>query len=141
MTATLPESFVRDGGVDWRSMPRHSRPELQEILLAQLREIGVEVEYGVEVAEYTEIAEEGKGAVLTTAGERLQADLVVAADGVRGKSWKLINGGKEVGSKSSGDAMFRVAFPRECVEKDPVVMERFGKTAEGGQPVLEMWSG
>ncbi|KAK5120351.1 hypothetical protein LTR85_006290 [Meristemomyces frigidus] len=109
------------------------------MLHEQLNEVGVEVEYGMEVVEYFEDAARGRAGVVLNDGSRREADLVVAADGVRGNSWPLI-AGKPVPARSSGDAIFRVAFPVELASSDPQVAERF-RMLEDGRSVFELWTG
>ena len=118
---------------------RHSRPKFHGMLLEQLRRVGVEVEYGKEVVDYFEDAERGLGGVVLKDGSRHEADLVVAADGVRGGSWSLV-AGEHVPARSSGQAVYRVAYPVELAVKDPMIAERFKLTDEG-RSVTELWIG
>lgn len=100
------------------------------MLYEQLGQIGLDVEFNKEVVEYFEDEARGRAGVLLKDGSRMEADLVVAADGVRGKSWSLV-AGQPVPARSSGDAMFRVAFPVEHVLSDPEIVQRFPFDASG----------
>ncbi|KAH6698284.1 hypothetical protein BKA61DRAFT_497309 [Leptodontidium sp. MPI-SDFR-AT-0119] len=118
---------------------RHSRPKFHAMLLAQLERMGLKVEYGHQVVEYTEGIDRGLGGVVLKDGSRIEADLVVAADGLNGASWHLI-AGKPVPARGSGDAIFRVAYPVEIALKDPAIAERF-PFSEDGRDMIEMWMG
>ena len=126
-------------GTTSQQLYRHSRPKLHRMLLEQLAKSNVEVEYGLTVAEYFENTPCGRAGVMLKDGSKHEADLVVAADGVRGNSWPLI-AGKPVPARSSGRAIFRVAYPVELARADPMVAERF-KLQEDGKSVLEFWTG
>jgi len=106
-----------------RRVFRHSRPKFHAMLLKQLRSIGVEVEYDKEVADYFEDGKAAKAGVILQDGSRYEADLVVAADGVRGNSWPLV-AGHLIPARSSGHAIFRAAYDVNIALADPVVAER-----------------
>ena len=118
---------------------RHSRPKFHAMLLEQLDKCGIEVEFDKEVVDYFEDATSRRAGVLLKDGSKYEADLVVAADGVRGRSVSLVAGGP-VPARSSGNAAFRVAYPVELALADPVIAERF-KLKEDGRSVMEMWTG
>lgn len=63
---------------------RHQRPKFHSMLLEQLASIGVQVEYGKEFVEHFEAADGGQAGIVLADNSRHEADLVVAADGVRG---------------------------------------------------------
>ena len=115
---------------------RHSRPKFHRILYEQLHQVGLEVEFGLEVVDYFEAEERNCAGVVLKNGSRIEADLVVASDGVRGVSWPLI-AGQPVPARSSGDAMFRVAFPVENVLDDPAIMDRF-RLDESGRSIINL---
>ncbi|KAK5133283.1 hypothetical protein LTR08_008017 [Meristemomyces frigidus] len=134
------ESFLGvDAGNPAQRTYRHSRPKFHRMLLEQLAETAVKVEYDMEVMDYFEDASRGRAGVILKDGSKYEADLVVAADGLRGNSWSLV-AGKPVPAKSSGKAIFRVAYPVELALADPMVAERF-KLQEDGRSVLELWTG
>ena len=118
---------------------RHSRRKFHAMLLKQLRRIGIEVEYGMEAVDYFENKEAAQAGVILHDGSKHEADLVVAADGVRGNSWPLV-AGRPVPARSSGNALFRVAYDVQEALADPMVAERF-PLLEDGRSVMEMWVG
>lgn len=104
------------------------RAKLLRLLYDYATALGISVTLGQSVSEYFE-KPDGLGAgVVTTKGERFEADLVVAADGVGTQSWKLIQG-SQTQARSSGFAIYRTAFPTKVAHQDPLVAEQF--------PVLE----
>ncbi|KAF2164032.1 hypothetical protein M409DRAFT_68247 [Zasmidium cellare ATCC 36951] len=117
----------------------HARPRLHEMLLTQLRACGVEVEYGRKVVGYYEDEGRGKGGVVVQGGERVEGDVVVAADGVHTRSWELVQG-EEVGARSSGHGILRAAFGVDVAMADEAVRERW-PLEEGGRAVVELWVG
>ncbi|KAK3686530.1 hypothetical protein LTR37_019738 [Vermiconidia calcicola] len=133
----LTELMPKDSGM--KRVYRHSRPKFHKMLLEQLNKVGLSVEYGKEVADYFEDVGSNRAGVVLKDGSKHEADLIVAADGVRGASWSLI-AGRPVSAKSSGDAIFRVAYPIAIALKDPVIAERF-PLLEDGRPLAELWVG
>ncbi|CAJ2505209.1 Uu.00g126030.m01.CDS01 [Anthostomella pinea] len=125
--------------VNNRQFHRHSRPKFHAMLSEQLAQVGIQVEYGKAVVDYAEDAESGKGSVVLEDGSGHQADLVVAADGVKGRSWGLV-AGQPVPARSSGNAIYRVAYPVGLALADPAVAERF-PLREDGRSVIELWIG
>ena len=118
---------------------RHSRPKFHNMLYEQLARIGLKVEHGQVVVNYFEDVEQGRAGVVLKDGSRHEADLVVAADGLRGPSWSLI-AGHPIPARSSGDAIYRAAFPVELAVADPMIAERF-KLQNDGRSVIELWLG
>ena len=118
------------------AMTRHSRPKFHGIILEQLQKCGLEVEYGKEVVDYFEDAANHRAGVVLKDGSKHEADLVVAADGVRGASWPLV-AGQPIPARPSGQAVLRVAYPVELALADPMIAERF-KMDEDGYSIMEM---
>lgn len=118
---------------------RHSRPKFHEMLSRQAEKVGIYVQYGKRVVEYHEDTNTGKAGVTLDNGEIIEADLVVAADGVGSKSSKVTMG-QEVKARPTGFAIYRAAFPVELALVDPVVRDRF-RPPEDGHSFLEMWVG
>lgn len=116
---------------------RHSRPKFAAMLEKQLNLIGIEIEYNKEVVDYFE--NETNAGVIIKDGSRYEADLVIAADGARGRSLPLV-AGCEIPARSSGSAMFRVAFPVEYALADPLVAARFPLNKDGSS-TAELWVG
>ena len=109
------------------------------MLLKQLSRNGIEVQYGKEVVRYSEDREEKRATVLCKDGSKHEADIIIAADGLRSASQELVSG-HPVPARSSGAAMFRAAFPIGYALADAEVAKRF-KLLDDGRSVIEMWSG
>lgn len=118
---------------------RHSRPKFHKMLTDQAERIGIYVEYGKRVTKYYEKLDAGKAGVVLENGETIEADVVLAADGVGSKSTKMTMG-REVRAQSTGFSVYRTAFPIELAIADPMVRERF-QLLENGHPVVELWMG
>lgn len=114
------------------------RPLVYKMFVKQVERLGVNVEFGVRVVDYFENEETGKGGVVTDDGKRYEADVVIAADGVGSKSQKLVGG--QVRARSSGRAMWRAAFPKEHLDKDPKVKEFFCMQ-NGTEPIVRTFLG
>ncbi|KAF2173599.1 hypothetical protein M409DRAFT_15878 [Zasmidium cellare ATCC 36951] len=121
------------------SSSTHSRPKFHKILLEQMERLGIEIEFGKEVVDYYEGVKSAKAGVVLKDGSKEEADLVIAADGLRGKSWSLV-AGEPVPVRSSGSAVFRAAYPVELAIKDPEVAARF-PLEEDGTSIFELWLG
>lgn len=72
-----------------------NRGEIYAVLLEYAQSIGVEVRFGQNVGEYYELETgsdggEGGRAGVTVNGERIEADVVVGADGVKSAARKLV---------------------------------------------------
>ena len=118
---------------------RHNRPKFHDMLSSRAEKHGVHVEYGHRAVEYYDSPTTGKAGVILDNGEKMEADVVVAADGIGSKSSKATIGGL-VQARSTGFAIYRAAFPIEIAYADPELKERF-KPLEDGTPVMELWSG
>ena len=118
---------------------RHNRPKFIAALLAQVAGVGVDITYGKRVVDYFEDHETNKAGVIFEDGGRLDADVVIAADGVGTKSNKLVNG-HDIRAYPSGFSIFRTAFPIEIAMADPEIRERW-PLLEGGRPYVELWGG
>ncbi|KAH8892759.1 putative monooxygenase [Thozetella sp. PMI_491] len=116
---------------------RHNRPKFLNMLVSQLRRVGIDVEYEHRVVEYYE--DEDKAGVILDSGEKLEADIVVAADGIGTKSHKLVNG-HDIRAWSSGLASFRSAFSAGVVTSDPELNSHF-RVLDNGHPHIQMWHG
>ncbi|TKX22618.1 FAD-binding domain-containing protein 29 [Elsinoe australis] len=108
------------------------RPLVYKMLLDQVNAAKIDVQFGTRVVDYFEI-ENQKGGVKLDDGRVLEADLVIAADGIGSKSQKLVGG--QIKARSSGRAMWRAVFPVEEMDKDPVVKEHFG-LQDGSDPIV-----
>lgn len=136
---TFPELVAGSEGEPEREMPRHLRPKFHEMLLDQLIRVGVDVEFDCEAEEFFEEPENNCAGIVLKDGSRHTADLVIASDGLRSKSWKVV-GGKQVPARNSGNAIYRVAYPASLITEDPELSERFCFTEEG-KSIMELWVG
>ena len=114
------------------------RPLVYKMFVKQVERLGVNVEFGRRVVDYYEDTEKNKAGVTTDDGQKYEADVVIAADGVGSKSQKLVGG--QVRARSSGRAMWRAAFPIEVLDNDPEVKEFF-HMIDGKHPIVRTWLG
>ncbi|KAK0640654.1 hypothetical protein B0T16DRAFT_430764 [Cercophora newfieldiana] len=132
---------LRDAGLDPDTPPGtfQMRPLVYQMYVNQVKRLGVKIQFGKKVVEYWE--EGNRAGVVTDQGERFEADVVIAADGVGSKSQKLVGG--QVRAMKSGRAMWRAAFPREHLDKNPEVKEFFKmqKGETGEEPIIRTWLG
>lgn len=91
----------------WGKRVNGHRGEIHQVLLRHAVARGVEVRLGCNVVEYFE-SEDGAGVVLES-GERLTADAVLAAEGVRSRGRRLVLGFEDK-PLPSGYAVFRTWF-------------------------------
>ncbi|ETS78337.1 hypothetical protein PFICI_10399 [Pestalotiopsis fici W106-1] len=120
-----------------RRMYRHHRPKFLQMLISQLERVGIKIEYGCRVTEYYE--NKGVGGVVLDDGRKMEADVVVAADGIGTKSHKLVNN-HDVRARSSGWASFRAAFPVERIAEDKELDEGLA-ILDNGHPLVRMMHG
>lgn len=113
-------------------MGRHSRPKFHAMLIEQLSQVGIHVEYGKEAMDYGEEAD--RAYVRLKDGSKYHADLVIAAEGVGSTSGSIV-GGQPVRARRTGDAVFRASWPVELALADPLVAETFEEN------VVQVWSG
>ncbi|KAF8854879.1 FAD/NAD(P)-binding domain-containing protein [Acephala macrosclerotiorum] len=131
---------LRATGLDPKTPPGtfQMRPLIYTMLVNQVVKLGIKVEFNQRVVDYYEEIDTGKGGVVTENGTKLEADVVIAADGVGSKSQKLVGG--QVRAISSGRAMWRAAFPIEYLDANPKVKEFFGMV-NGEDPIVRTWLG
>lgn len=108
-------------------------------LLSQVKSLGINVTFGMKVIDYFDNSEKQRAGVILENGEKIEADIVVAADGIGTKSNKLVNGGDDR-AYSSGISIFRTSFPAELTMSDHEIRNRW-PLLEGGIPHLEIWGG
>ncbi|EGO20741.1 hypothetical protein SERLADRAFT_442075 [Serpula lacrymans var. lacrymans S7.9] len=96
------------------------RAEIHEVIYNYALSIGVDIRFNHAVEEYFEDEENGKAGVVVN-GEKYEADLVVAADGVKSQARHYILGYDDK-PRASGYAIFRAWFDAEeqGVDKDPL---------------------
>ena len=131
---------LRAAGLDAPPGSFQMRPLVYTMFVRQVERLGINVEFSKRVVDYFEDAdgEAAKGGVITDDGKRYEADIVIAADGVGSKSQKLVGG--QVRAQKSGRAMWRAAFPRKELDKNPEVKAFFG-LINGTDPIVRTWLG
>jgi salicylate hydroxylase len=85
------------------------RGDYHDVFLGWVKARGIEIRMGSEVVEFEEEAGVGQAAVTLQSGERLQADVVVAADGIKSLARPRVLGSMDQ-PVSSGYACFRAFF-------------------------------
>ncbi|EED22801.1 monoxygenase, putative [Talaromyces stipitatus ATCC 10500] len=120
---------------------RHSRPKFHLMLGEQLEMTGMKVQYGKRAIRYIDADpdQNNKASVELDTGDIMEADIVIAADGIGSHSTKVTLG-HEVPARSTGLAIYRAAFSLEIALSDPEIVERF-KLLPDGSPVAELWLG
>ncbi|KAK0670213.1 putative zeaxanthin epoxidase [Cercophora samala] len=97
------------------------RGELHEVVFNYARdELGIPIHLGQHVDEYFET--EDKAGIVLKSGERVEADIVIGADGVRSKARELVLGYVDK-PKSSGYAVWRAWFSNKDMIADPRTKE------------------
>ncbi|KAF9641112.1 hypothetical protein BFW01_g471 [Lasiodiplodia theobromae] len=109
------------GEPGYPSLP-NTRGVLQRDLYAYATQLGIPVEFGVRVVQYRETHD--KGSVVTSDGREIEADLVIAADGVGSKSWSLVTGLNDPPA-SSGYAIYRATIPLAAALENPIIAKEF----------------
>ena len=110
------------------------RSSLNRCLYEYVRELGIEVVFDVRVASYYD--DDKKGGCVSKSGEKFEADLVIAADGVASHSGDIvINEEKAEVARSSGYAAYRCTYPAEEGYKSPNVAKRFHLD----RPTMSLW--
>ncbi|KAI5925139.1 hypothetical protein F4810DRAFT_90533 [Camillea tinctor] len=93
------------------------RGEFHEIVYRHARDVlGIDVRLGARVEDYFE--DESEAGVLLEGGERITADVVLAAEGVRSRGRKIVLGFEDK-PKASGYAVYRSWFDADEISKDP----------------------
>lgn len=118
---------------------RHSRPRMHKMLSDQIERIGITVEYGKRVAKYYEDLGCSTAGVILESGERLEADVIIAADGI-GSTSSLITLGHAVRARPTGFSIYRASCPIGETLTDPVFEEKF-PILENDRPSAQLWMG
>ncbi|KUI54202.1 Zeaxanthin epoxidase, chloroplastic [Cytospora mali] len=129
------DRLTEDGEPAPDRIHRVARPRFTATLLGQALALGIEVTYGKRAVDYFEDGD--KAGVICEDGSRLEADVVVAADGVGTKSHKLISG-HDIRAVGSNYSIFRTAYSSELVTADTELAKRF--PVREGAGVGEMWT-
>lgn len=118
-------------GVDRTTIPTPvSRPRLIGFLYDYVHSLGIEISYGKRVIQYYEVLDINKAGVVTDKGEHIEADIIIAADGVGSKSWSLVTGNNEK-PRSSGFSTYRVAYPTKRLYDSQVLSKEFALEEDG----------
>jgi len=98
------------------------RSKLHELLHDYAFELGLKSEFSCAGTEYFETSE--RGGVVLSDGRRLEADVVIAADGVGSKSWGLVLG-NETQPISSAFVLYRVTYPVAPALENSIIADEF----------------
>lgn len=107
------QSFA--GEKPWGRRINGHRGQLHSIIYEHARARGIDIRLGQRVTDYFE-SDSLAGVIVN--GERLTADIVVAAEGVRSRGRKIVLGSEDK-PKSSGYAVYRAWFPATDLAKNP----------------------
>ncbi|KAI1331392.1 FAD/NAD(P)-binding domain-containing protein [Xylariaceae sp. FL0255] len=133
---------LRAAGMDPNTPPGffQMRPLVYQMYLNEIERQGVHVKFGQRVVDYFEDETRQKAGVVTDKGERFEADIVIAADGIGSKAQKLLGG--QVRAMSSGRAMWRAAFPMHHLDKNSRVKAFFELAGPNhDEPMVRTWLG
>lgn len=89
------------------------RGDYHDAFLRAVRDAGIEIRMGCEVASY----DENKPSITLADGTEVVADLIVGADGIKSKTRELVLGFHDA-PKSSGYSCFRSYFPGDYLKGD-----------------------
>jgi 2-polyprenyl-6-methoxyphenol hydroxylase-like FAD-dependent oxidoreductase len=101
----------------WGPRINGHRGELHNIIYQHAKARGIDIRLGQRVTDYFETDQEA-GVVVN--GERMVADVVVAAEGVRSRGRKIVLGFED-NPKSSGYAVYRAWFPGETIANNEML--------------------
>ncbi|KAI1276822.1 hypothetical protein F5Y07DRAFT_122416 [Xylaria sp. FL0933] len=97
------------------------RGELHEVVFKYVRDdLGIPIHLGNKITTYFE--DESQSGIILESGEKVHADVVIAADGVRSKARKTVLGYEDK-PKSSGYAVWRAWFPNKDMIADPLTSQ------------------
>lgn len=127
-------------GIDPKNVPMvmQMRKLWHAMLWRQVRAFGIQVSFGKRVVQYFEDVERGMASVVTEDGNRIEADVILAADGLNSSSQAIVMPGGNKGVPS-GRSVFRSAYSLDLAMADPLVKEFFGP--KDGCPVTQTWLG
>ncbi|RWA05171.1 hypothetical protein EKO27_g9935 [Xylaria grammica] len=94
------------------------RGDYHTAFLDAVRDAGIEIRMGCEVADYED--EPGRQpAIVLADGTRVAADVIVGADGIKSRARELVLGFADA-PKSSGYSCYRAYFPGSHLKEDPL---------------------
>ncbi|KAK0672363.1 hypothetical protein QBC41DRAFT_24385 [Cercophora samala] len=103
----------------WGRRINGHRGQLHNIIYRHAVDRGIDIRLGKRVEDYFEQDSPPQAGVVIN-GERIAADVVIAAEGVRSRGRKIVLGFDE-NPKSSGYAVYRAWFPADRVRNNPVI--------------------
>lgn len=106
------QSFAKEKA--WGPRINGHRGELYTIIYQHAKDRGIEIRFGTRVTDYFE---DGEQAGVVANGEKMTADIVVAAEGVRSRGRKIVLGFDDK-PKSSGYAVYRSWFSGDVIAKN-----------------------
>lgn len=113
------QSFAHEKA--WGRRINGHRGQLHNIIYRHAVARGINIRLGQRVEDYFETDDPPKaGVVLAGTGERVSADVVIAAEGVRSRGRKIVLGFDE-NPKSSGYAVYRAWYPADRIRDNPVL--------------------
>ena len=104
---------------EWGRRINGHRGQLHSIIYRHAVARGIDIRLGSRVEDYFETDSPPQAGVIVN-GERVAADVVIAAEGVRSRGRKIVLGSEE-NPKSSGYAVYRAWFPAERIRDNPVL--------------------
>lgn len=110
-----------------------SRIKFYKSLIRQTERLGLNIQYGKHVVDYYEDVCGGVGGVVLESREKGEADVVVAADGIKTRSG-IMTSGIHIQPKGSGMAVYRSAYPVEHILSEKLVQQRW-KYKKGTGPI------
>ncbi|KAG0698084.1 monooxygenase [Suillus ampliporus] len=113
------------------------RALLHEVLFEHAKALGIEIRMGHDVVEYWEDEVNGKAGVKIQTGERFDADIIVAADGVKSLARKFVIGYHD-NPKPSGYAIYRAWFD---ADKHGIATDPLTDFLYNNEDVLYAWIG
>jgi 2-polyprenyl-6-methoxyphenol hydroxylase-like FAD-dependent oxidoreductase len=109
------QSFADEKG--WGPRINGHRGELYSIIYRHAKDRGIDIRLGQRVTDYFE---DNNAAGVVVNGEKMFADVVIAAEGVRSRGRKIVLGFEDK-PKSSGYAVYRAWFPGEAIANNKML--------------------
>lgn len=125
----MPGARIKGSGLP--PMNGVTRPQLHDILTRRAHQVGVTIQYS---STFDTLTQDGAGVEVTlTDGSRLNADVVVGADGVRSRVRPHVVG-EELTPRYIGQSAYRLNIPREP-EIDRIVLQEGPNGMAGFVPI------
>lgn len=117
-----------------------SRPKLIGAMYDCATSLGIPINFDKRVVDYGESVQQNNAYAATEQGERFQADVVLAADGIGTKVGKIMGEG-EVKAISSGHSVYRVTYPTHVLQQDPFLAEKYAFVSDEQPDYCEVYIG